>query len=56
MIFNSYSIGLFDNYYELTDDEGLGLIILLILVVILNLSNIIIKAAKRGSIAYKYPR
>jgi hypothetical protein len=48
MIASNYSIGLFNNYYELTENEGIILIFLLMIVVILNFVNIIFKLSKKA--------
>ncbi|MFX0184935.1 MAG: hypothetical protein ACFE95_17775 [Candidatus Hodarchaeota archaeon] len=41
IIASNFSIGLFNNYYELTENEGIILILLLIIIIILNFVSMI---------------
>ncbi|MFX0172647.1 MAG: hypothetical protein ACFE9L_12070 [Candidatus Hodarchaeota archaeon] len=52
---SSYSSGLFSNYYELTEIEGIILIMSLVFVVILNIGGLVLKLRKDRP-AQKYPR
>ncbi|MFX0150101.1 MAG: hypothetical protein ACFFAJ_04930 [Candidatus Hodarchaeota archaeon] len=55
MTASGFSTGLFSNYYELSEIEGIVQIMALGFIIILNLVSIILRLTKEGT-GQKYPR